>query len=54
VKPGTKLRLRELGFADPQKRSPRGDFYAVIEVAVPKELSAEQVAVVAEMKRVGL
>ncbi len=54
VKPGTKLRLRELGFSDPQKRSPRGDFYALIEVDLPKELNAEQQAVLAEMKRVGL
>jgi curved DNA-binding protein len=54
VKPGTKLRLKELGFPDPQKRAPRGDFFAVIDVIIPSQLSEQQHSLVEELQKAGL
>lgn len=52
VKPGTKLRLRELGF--PTAQGSRGDFYAVISYEVPDSLSTEQVSRIEELAKIGL
>jgi curved DNA-binding protein len=52
VKPGTKLRLRELGF--PTSHGSRGDFYAVISYEVPESLSTEQVSKIEDLARMGL
>jgi curved DNA-binding protein len=41
VKPGTKVRLKGLGFPTPGKGA-RGNFYAVVEFALPNHLSSEQ------------
>jgi len=52
VKPGTKLRLKELGF--PTGHGPRGDFYAVISYEVPDTLSTAQVTQIEELAKIGL
>lgn len=54
VKPGTKLRLKGLGFPHPQKQGPNGDFYAVIDLAVPHTLTDKQREAVLELQRAGL
>lgn len=50
---GQKIRLRGYGVAASGKR-PAGDLYAVIEVAVPKSLSAEQKEILKKLKEVNL
>ncbi len=45
LQPGQKIRLRGFGVSSSGRR-PAGDLYAVIEVAVPKALSAEQKALI--------
>jgi curved DNA-binding protein len=54
VKAGTKLRLKELGFPDPQKRQGRGDFYAVIDYQVPSSLTPAQTKAVEALQKAGL
>ena len=54
VKPGTKIRLKDLGFPDPGKKGIRGNLFAVIEFDVPKELDEKQRQVVQEMQLAGL
>ncbi len=54
VKPGTKIRLKGLGFPITGKAGAQGDFFAVIEYAVPDTLSAKQKEVVAELAEAGL
>ena len=41
VKPGTRVRLKGLGFPHPGKES-RGDFYVVVELEIPKTLTQAQ------------
>jgi curved DNA-binding protein len=53
VKPGTKIRLRNLGFPVPGK-SIRGDFFAVIEYEVPENLSPNQLLAIDRLAEVGL
>ena len=53
VKHGTKLRLKGLGFPVPGKKD-RGDLFAVIELDVPKELSAEQIQLAKSLSEAGL
>lgn len=53
VKPGTKIRLKHLGFPVPGK-SIRGDFYAVVEYDVPNKLSSQQIELVTSLAEAGL
>jgi curved DNA-binding protein len=53
VKPGTKIRLKGLGFPQPGSSS-RGDFYAVVDYEVPEKLSAEQMDLVKSLAEAGL
>lgn len=53
VKPGTKIRLKELGFPTPGKKQ-RGDFYAVVEYEMPSHLTAEQQQLVNALAESGL
>lgn len=53
MQPGQKIRLRGYGVAATGKR-PAGDLYAVIEVAVPKTLTAEQKELLEQLKGVDL
>ena len=53
VKPGTKIRLKNLGFPMPGK-SLRGDFFVVVEYEVPETLSAHQLVAVDRLAEVGL
>lgn len=53
VKPGTKIRLKSLGFPVPGKAI-RGDFFAVVEYEVPENLNAEQIQAVESLAEVGL
>jgi len=53
VRPGTKVRLKGLGFPIPGKAM-RGDFYVVIDFDVPEELSAEQRQAVENLATVDL
>lgn len=53
VKPGTKIRLRNLGFPVPGKTL-RGDFFAVIEYEVPENLSPNQLMAIEHLAEVGL
>lgn len=53
VKPGTKVRLKGLGFPHPDQGG-RGDFHVVVDVEVPKHLNAGQRAAAEELARQGL
>lgn len=53
VKAGTRVRLKGLGFSKPGGQG-RGDFYAVVELEVPSQLTAEQRRAIEELQRVGL
>ena len=53
VKPGTKIRLKNLGFHIPGKHG-RGDFYAVVEYDVPESLSTKQLELVHSLAETGL
>jgi curved DNA-binding protein len=53
VKPGTRIRLKELGFPIPGKKS-RGDFYAVVEYQVPPDLTARQQELIQSLAAAGL
>ena len=53
VKPGTKIRLKHLGFPVPGKAI-RGDFYAVVEYDVPNKLSSQQIELVTSLAEAGL
>ncbi len=53
VKPGTKIRLKNLGFPFPGK-SARGDFYAVVEYQVPDTLNSKQLDLVNSLAEAGL
>lgn len=54
VKPGTKLRLRSLGFQRNLSQSERGDFFAVIEYDVPNTLTPPQHDLIQSLASVGL
>ncbi len=54
VKAGTKLRLKELGFQDPQNRSLRGDFYAIVDFIMPTDLNEKQKELIEELQKTGL
>jgi curved DNA-binding protein len=54
VKVGTKMRLRGLGFPDPVQRSHRGDLFAVVDLAVPANLSEAQRRAVESLRDLGL
>lgn len=53
MQPGQKIRLRGYGVAASGKR-PAGDLYAIIEVAVPKNLTGEQKKLLEQLKAVNL
>lgn len=53
IQPGQKIRLRGYGVAASGKR-PAGDLFAVIEVAVPKQLTSEQKELLDQLKAVDL
>jgi curved DNA-binding protein len=53
VKPGTRIRLKNLGFPVPGK-SFRGDFYAVVEYEIPDTLNTAQMDVVHSLAEAGL
>lgn len=53
VKPGTKIRLKHLGFHIPGKHG-RGDFYAVVEYDVPESLNSQQIELVNSLAEAGL
>lgn len=53
VKPGTKVRLKGLGFPKPGKAG-RGDFYVVIELKIPEKLTSQQLSVVESLQGVDL
>ncbi|NDE13376.1 J domain-containing protein [bacterium] len=54
VQPGTKMRLKGLGFPHPGKSSTRGDLYAILEIDVPKHLTPEQEEAVRALRDAGL
>ena len=53
MQPGQKIRLRGFGVAASGKK-PAGDLYAIIEVAVPKNLTAEQKEILRQLKALNL
>lgn len=53
VRAGTRIRLRGLGFPKPSG-SGRGDWYAVVDLEIPKELSPEQREAVESLQHAGL
>ncbi len=53
VKPGTKVRLKGLGFPIPGS-SQRGDFHVIVELDIPKELSNEQRELVESLRDANL
>lgn len=54
VKPGTKIRLKNLGFPVSPNGKTRGDLLAVVELELPKHLSPEQRQVVTGLQEVGM
>ena len=54
VAPGTKLRLRGLGFPDPKKRHVQGDLYVNIVYRIPTRLTAAQQQAVVALRDCGL
>jgi len=53
IQPGTKIRLKGLGFPRAGKGE-RGDFYVVVQVIVPQTLSPEQREIVAALAKGGM
>lgn len=53
VKPGTKVRLKGLGFPRPGANS-RGDFYVVIELKIPEKLTDQQKTAIESLQSVDL
>ena len=53
MQPGQKIRLRGFGVAAAGKK-PAGDLYVIIEVAVPKSLTAEQKEILRQLKTLDL
>jgi curved DNA-binding protein len=53
VRPGTKIRLKSLGFPVPG-RAFRGDYYAVVEYEVPEKLTSKQMDLVNSLAEAGL
>lgn len=53
VKPGTKIRLKDLGFQVPGKKI-RGDFYAVVEYEIPENFTSHQQQVITALAEAGL
>lgn len=53
VKPGTKIRLKNLGFPVPGKTI-RGDFFAVVEYEIPEKLNPAQTELVQSLAEAGL
>ncbi len=53
VKPGTKVRLKGLGFPV-AGRSDRGDFYVVVDLEIPKDLTPSQRAVAESLRNLDL
>lgn len=51
VKPGTKIRLKGLGF---KTAKTQGDLYAIVELEIPQSLSDEQKTAVASLQECGL
>lgn len=55
VKPGTRIRLKDLGFPQPSKKNTdRGDFYAVVEFVVPSQLNQRQKELAAALQEADL
>ena len=54
VSPGTKIRLKGLGFAYPQTPGKKGDMFGVIKLDVPKQLDSNQKRVLEHLQEVGL
>lgn len=54
VKPGTKIRLKGLGFPRPGHKEARGDLFAIVEYQLPDHLSAGQKEAIGELARHGL
>lgn len=54
VKVGTKVRLKGLGFPVPGKKDLRGDFYAVIALEVPAQLTPAQRAAIETLQTLDL
>ncbi len=52
VRPGTKIRLKGLGF--PNRNGNKGDLFAVVEYAIPEELSSRQREVIEALQGVDL
>jgi len=53
IQPGTKIRLKGLGFHHSGKGA-RGDFYVVVQIRVPQTLSAEQQQLVEKLAKEGM
>lgn len=54
VKGGTKIRLRGLGFPVVGRKGERGDFYAVVDLEIPKKLSGKQKKLAEQLQAEGL
>jgi DnaJ-class molecular chaperone len=54
VKLGTKVRLKGLGFPSAGKHGHRGDFYVVVSLDVPSQLTPQQRAAVEALQTVDL
>lgn len=53
VKPGTKIRLKGLGFHVPGKKI-RGDFFAVVEYEIPENFTSDQQRAISSLAEAGL
>ena len=54
VKPGTKIRLKGLGFPILGRQTAVGNFYIKIEYTIPKQITGEQKKAIEHLQQIGL
>ncbi|NRA44694.1 MAG: DnaJ domain-containing protein [Oligoflexales bacterium] len=54
VSPGTKIRLRGLGFQSPRNPGQKGDLFGIVKLEIPQNLDANQRKVVEQLQEAGL
>ena len=54
VKPGTRIRLKSLGFPHAGKSTSRGDLYAIVEFDIPQKLNPKQLEAIEALAGVDL
>lgn len=50
VQPGTKIRLKDLGFPVRGSRTERGHLYGIVQISIPQNLSKDQIKILESLK----